>query len=121
MKANVPKYLPLTGKFKEKNSDYLNIGTFGGSSSHFAVGSGIYGFNWWFNHSGLLHPDKLSWPDGSLKTFITIGAGGNNMLIIPEFNIILASANGNWGNFEPDNPNNNFNIYIKLLIKSNEK
>ena len=43
------------------------------------------------------------------------------MVIIPEFNITLASAKGNWGELNPGDPGNKFNICIKLLIQANEQ
>ncbi len=121
MKPHVPKNLPLTRESKIKNDDYLKIGTFGGGSAHFTqYGSGIYGFNWWFNSTGLLHPESVTWPDATSRTFMSIGAGGNNMIIIPEYQLILSSAKGNWGELKPGDLNNNFNIYIKLLLSSIE-
>lgn len=119
MKPQVPKMLPNTEEFTGKNNDYLKIGTFGGGSDHFTrYGAGIYGFNWWFNRSGLLHRKKTTWPDGTPKTFMSIGAGGNNMVMIPEHQIILASSKGNWGELKPGDPDNKFNTCIKLLISS---
>lgn len=119
MKPQVAKTLPNTSESKIKNNDYLKIGTFGGGSDHFTpFGAGIYGFNWWFNNTGLLHPDKTTWPNGTSKTFMSIGAGGNNMLMIPEYQLILASAKGNWGELNPGDHNNKFNICVKLLLSS---
>lgn len=122
MKPQVPKNLPNTKVSKIKNNDYLNIGTFGGGSDHFTqFGAGIYGFNWWFNSTGLLHPGKITWPDGTPRTFMSIGAGGNNMLIIPEYQLILASAKGSWGELKAGDPKNKFNLCIKLLLSSINK
>jgi len=61
-----------------KTDDYLEIGTFGGGSDHFTeYGAGIYGFNWWFNSTGRLHPDRRTWPAAPADAFMSIGAGGN--------------------------------------------
>lgn len=121
MKPHVPKSLPVTRKSEIENDDYLMIGTFGGGSAHFTeFGSGIYGFNWWFNKTGLLHPENVTWPDATPKTFMSIGARGNNMVIIPEYQLILSSAKGNWGDLKAGDPNSNFNKYIKLLLSSVE-
>jgi CubicO group peptidase (beta-lactamase class C family) len=121
MKPHVPKNLPLTIKSEIENDDYLMIGTFGGGSAHFThFGSGTYGFNWWFNKTGLLHPETVTWPDATPRTFMSIGARGNNMVIIPEYQLILSSAKGNWGDLKAGDPNSNFNKYIKLLLSSVE-
>ena len=119
MKPQVPKKLTNTRESKIKDDDYLNIGSYGGGSAHFTkFGAGIYGYNWWFNKTGALHPDKVTWPDGTPETFMSIGAGGNNMVMIPEYQLILSSAKGNWGKFKPGDPDDKFNRYIKLLISS---
>jgi len=55
-----------------------------------------------------LHPNSNTWPDGTDKIFITIGAGGNNMVIVPEYNIILSNANGDCGNLDARCPDNTF-------------
>lgn len=121
MIPQVPKSLPLSKDSEIKNDDYLKIGSFGGGSAHFTqYGSGIYGFNWWFNSTGLLHPSSVTWPDATPKTFMSIGAGGNNMIIIPEYQLILSSAKGNWGKLKPGDYNSNFNVFIKLLLSSIE-
>lgn len=120
MKPQVPRELPNTKESKIKNDDYLQIGSFGGGSAHFTkFGAGIYGFNWWFNNTGALHPDKLTWPDGTPETFMSIGAGGNNMVMIPEYQLILSSSKGNWGKLQPGDSNSKFNIILSLLKNSN--
>ncbi len=121
MKPQTPKKLPPTNK-NAKTNDYLKIGSFGGGSDHFTpYGAGIYGFNWWFNGKGRLHPCSKTWPDAPDDTFMTIGAGGNNMVMIPGQDLILVSARGNWGHFEAGNPQNTFNRIIKLLVSAAEK
>ena len=47
-RPHVPAGLPVSRE--AETNDYLNIGTYGGGSSHFNDGGpGLYGFNWWFN------------------------------------------------------------------------
>lgn len=117
MKPHTPKDLPHTRS--AKTDDYLNIGSFGGGSDHFTkYGAGIYGFNWWFNDTGRLHPNQLTWPDAPKDTFMSIGAGGNNSVIIPSLNLILVSAKGKWGDLKPGNSENLFNRYIELLVSA---
>lgn len=117
MKPHTPEDIPHT-RFA-KTDDYLNIGSFGGGSDHFTkYGAGIYGFNWWFNDTGRLHPNHLTWPDAPKDTFMSIGAGGNNSVIIPSLNLILVSAKGQWGDIEPGNSENLFNRYIELLVSA---
>ena len=113
----VPKDLPDTRK--AETNDYLGIGTYGGDSDHFSqFGPGIYGFNWWFNATGRQHPDTLTWPDAPKDTFMTIGARGNNSVIIPSLDLVLVNAMGDWGELEPGNPDNKFNRYLKLLVSA---
>ena len=82
MKSHVPKNLPLTAE--GDGEDCLAIGSYGGGSAHFTdYGSGVYGFFWWFNGTGRLHPKTLTWPDAPVDTIMSIGAGGNNTVIIP--------------------------------------
>ncbi len=117
MKPHTPKDLSHTRS--AKTDDYLNIGSFGGGSDHFTkYGAGIYGFNWWFNGTGRLHPNQLTWPGAPKDTFMSIGAGGNNCVIIPSLNLILVSAKGKWEDLEPGNSENLFNRYIELLVSA---
>jgi len=121
MKPHVPRNLPHTKSGPKTHNDYLGIGTFGGGSDHFVdIGAGIYGFNWWFNGTGRLHPDKLTWPDATPKTFMAVGAGGNVLVVIPEHHLILASAKGDWGSLEKGvgKSDGKFNRAVKLLLAS---
>ena len=91
LKPHVPKNLPHTAK--AKTNDYLQIGSYGGASDHFTkYGPGIYGYNFWFNDTGREHPDRLTWPDAPKDTYMTIGAGGNSMAIIPSLDMMIAAA-----------------------------
>ncbi|MGA1196748.1 MAG: hypothetical protein ACO36I_09650, partial [Candidatus Latescibacterota bacterium] len=101
----------------EDTGDYLNIESFGGGSAHFTkFGAGIYGCNWWFNNTGLLHPDQLTWPDAPKDTVMSIGAGGNNAVMIPSLNLVLVSAKGDWGKLDAGNATSLFNQHIKMLV-----
>ena len=80
-----------------KDDDYLGIGSFGGGSDHFTkFGPGIYGFNWWFNGLSRLHPVSTTWPDAPRDTYLSIGAGGNNSVMIPSLGVtwLLPVENG---------------------------
>jgi len=113
----VPKDLPDTRK--ADTNDYLGIGTYGGGSDHFSrFGPGIYGFNWWFNATGRLHPDTLTWPDAPKDTFMSVGARGNNSAVIPSLDLVLVSARGDWGELEPANPDSKFNRHLNLLVSA---
>ncbi len=113
MKSQVPHDLPSS---TQGGSDYLGIGTFGGGSAHWTdYGPGIYGFNWWFNGTGRLHPSTNVWPDAPMDTIMTIGVGGNNSVIIPSLDLVLV-ASGNWGGSQ----HADFNGLIKLLVEAPE-
>jgi len=117
MRPSVPKNLPHTAK--APTDDYLGVGSFGGGSDHFTnYGAGIYGFNWWFNGTGRLHPESITWPDAPPDTFMSIGAGGNCSVMIPSLDLVLVSAQGNWGNLVAGDPECLFNRHIRLLAGS---
>lgn len=116
----VPSELPHTAPAKD--DDYLGIGTFGGGSDHFTkFGAGIYGFNWWFNRTGRLHPNAITWPDAPRDTYLSIGAGGNYSAMIPSLGVILASSRGKWGQVAPGDPNAAANQHLKLLTAAFRK
>ena len=115
MKAQVPPELLQTAK--AETNDYLGIGTYGGDSDHFTeYGAGTYGFNWWFNEAGRLHPDSRAWPDAPEDAFMSIGAGGNCSIIIPSHRIVVACAKGNWGNIVFGNAESQTNRLFKILM-----
>jgi hypothetical protein len=119
MKPQVPADLPHTRE--GGTDDYLQIGSFGGGSDHFTrYGAGIYGFNWWFNARGRLHPDNTTWPDGPADAFMSIGAGGNNMIMIPSLGIVLVSSGGAWGKLEAGSRDSQFNRVMGFLAGSFE-
>lgn len=96
MRPQTPKNLAQTTP--ADTDDYLAIGSYGGGSDHFSkAGPGIYGFNWWFNDTGRLHPHALTWPDAPRDTVMSLGARGNCSAIIPSLNAVLVCAEGDWG------------------------
>lgn len=114
MRPQVPYYLPVSAE--ADTDDYLEIGTYGGGSSHFSVcGPGIYGFNWWLNGTGGTHPRRMNWPDAPPDTVMTIGVRGNCSMMIPSLGIVLASGDGDWGELEPGNRDTKMNRAAKLL------
>ena len=114
MQPQTPKDLPQTAK--ADTNDYLQIGSFGGESDHFTqFGAGIYGFNWWFNETGRLHPDKTTWPDAPRDTIMSIGFGGNCAALVPSMNLVLVSAKGDWGKLEAGEPDTQMNHIIAAL------
>ncbi len=120
MCPQTPKELPHTKK--AETDDYLEIGSFGGGSDHFTdFGAGIYGFNWWFNDTGRLHPGKRTWPDAPKDTIMSIGFGGNCSALFPDLNMIVVCAKGDWGKLDAGNPQSKMNQLFKLLLTSIEK
>ena len=83
---------------KANTNDYLGIGSFGGGSDHFTkYGAGIYGFSWWFNATGRLHPTRKTWPDAPDDLVMAIGVGGNCCALLPSRNAVLVAAEADWG------------------------
>ncbi len=115
MKPQVPKDLPVSGL--AKTNDYLRIGSYGGESNHFSrSGPGIYGFNWWFNDTGSLHPQTLTWPDAPKETVMSIGVRGNCSVMIPSLNLVVVAADANWGEFEPGKADSVMNERLKMIV-----
>lgn len=113
-KPQVPPDLPHTAP--SETDDYLGIGTYGGGSDHFTnFGPGIYGFNWWFNATGRLHPESPTWPDAPRDAFMAIGAGGNCAVMIPCLGMVLVSARGNWGKVQAGNPASPASQHMRLM------
>ena len=112
-KPDVPAGLPFT-QLAETN-DYLQVGTYGGGSDQVRdAGPGMYGFNWWFNDKG----DQLTWPDLPRDAFASLGAKGNNTFNIPSLNLVLVSANGDWGSFRPTADNTKMTGHLRLLMNA---
>ncbi|MCA9098868.1 MAG: DUF5060 domain-containing protein, partial [Planctomycetaceae bacterium] len=86
------------------------MGSYGGGSDHFTTfGAGIYGFNWWFNETGRLHPASRTWPNAPVDAYMSIGAGGNCAVMYPSLNLLLVCAEGNWGKLDAGNPKSRMN------------
>jgi hypothetical protein len=116
-KSDVPFSLPHTREAGD--DDYLGIGTFGGGSDHFTkFGPGVYGFNWWFNRTSRLHPDRTTWPDAPADTILSIGAGGNCSAMFPSRGVVLASARGRWGQLTGGDPESPMNRHLRLLAEA---
>jgi hypothetical protein len=117
MRPQVPEDLPITRH--ADTVDYLKIGTYGGGSNHFSrSGPGIYGFNWWFNHSGRDCPGRLAWPDAPDDTFMAIGAMGNSTAMIPSRAAVLVAAEANWGPLLGANERPGINRVLKLFAEA---
>jgi CubicO group peptidase (beta-lactamase class C family) len=115
MRPQVPKDLPLS--VEAKTNDYLHIGTYGGESSQFSKGGpGIYGFNWWFNGTGMHHPDVLTWPDAPKDTLMSIGRRGNCSVIIPSMDLVVVAADADWGPNEPGRAGSVLNQRLKAIV-----
>ena len=114
MQPQVPGDLPQT---TSGSSDYLVIGSFGGSSDQRSTGPGIYGYNWWFNAPVGTDPN-LTWPDAPADTFQANGHWGEEvMTVIPSLNMVIV-AKGAWGDFSPGNPDSVMNLNLKLLTEA---
>jgi CubicO group peptidase (beta-lactamase class C family) len=114
MRPQVPKDLTLSSD--AKTNDYLHIGTYGGESNHFSKsGPGIYGFNWWFNDTGIQHPDVLTWPVAPRDTVMSMGHAGNSSAIIPSLNFVVVAAEADWGPSEPGRAESILNQRLKLI------
>jgi len=117
MKPYVPGSLPRSCS-SCSTSDYLGIGTSGGGSNDFAYGPGIYGFNWWFNAKGGLHPNDLTWPDAPLDTFQANGHWNTEIVTVIPSRKLVVSAIGNWGTFQPGSASAGMNQNLKLLAEA---
>ena len=118
MRPQTPKDLPQTAH-TGTDDDYLGIGSYGGGSDHFSdAGPGIYGFNWWFNDTGRLHPGALTWPDAPADTVMSIGARGNSAAFFPSLNAALVCAEGDWGEVDGGNRGAKMNQVLKLAAEA---
>jgi CubicO group peptidase (beta-lactamase class C family) len=110
MKPLVPPDLPRTSP--ASTDDYLGIGTYGGGSDQFREGPGIYGFNWWFNEE-VGGSGNMIWPDAPADAFAADG-GTEVVMVIPSLNMVVAAV-GDWGLWDPGNPNAGMNQNLRLL------
>jgi len=117
MRPQTPTELPVSAT--AETNDYLRIGTYGGGSEHFTrFGAGIYGFNWWFNGTGKLHPTERTWPGAPVDTVMSIGAGGNCSVLLPSLNLIVVCAQGDWGRLEAGVDDSVLNQRLTLIARS---
>lgn len=118
MKPQVSSSLPKTTA-ADPAGDYLGIASYGGGSDQTPYGPGIYGFNWWFNATGALHPTSITWPDAPADTFQANGHWGREVVtVIPGLGIVMAYFSGVTLGFEPGNPASSSNQVLKLLAES---
>ncbi|HEX3725593.1 MAG TPA: serine hydrolase [Pirellulales bacterium] len=117
MKPQVRPGLPLSSD--ARTNDYLHIGTYGGESNHFSKsGPGIYGFNWWFNGTGIHHPHVLTWPDAPQDTVMSLGHRGNSSAMMPSLNFAVVAAEADWGPNEPGHADSLCNQRLKLITEA---
>lgn len=117
MKPRASADLPISRP--SQADDYLRIGTYGGGSEHFTrFGPGIYGFNWWFNGTGPLHPTAVTWPDAPADTVMSIGAGGNNSAIVPSLGVVLVCGRCAWTEFRAGDSSTVMNQALRLLTSA---
>jgi CubicO group peptidase (beta-lactamase class C family) len=119
-RPHVPVGLPVSRK--AVTNDYLQIGTYGGDSSHFNDGGpGLYGYNWWFNTPVAQAGGKLNWPAAPPDTFMSVGAGGYCAVMIPSEKLVLVAAAANWGELEPGQTSAILNQRIRLLLDAGRR
>lgn len=112
MKSSVSLDLPRS---EILGTDYQGANSYGGGTNQTNYGPGIYGFNWWFNDYVGATQNRV-WPAAPVDTFQANGHWDREvMTIIPSFSLVVA-AQGNWGSFEPGNPDAGMNQNLKLLV-----
>lgn len=117
MRPQTPRDLPRTQP--ASTDDYLAIGSYGGDSDQtVSSGPGTYGFNWWFNDTGGLHPDRRTWPDAPPDTIMSLGARGNCSAIMPTLNLAVICAEGNWGSVKGGDPKSRMNQVLSLAARA---
>ncbi|MCA9099590.1 MAG: VCBS repeat-containing protein, partial [Planctomycetales bacterium] len=117
MRPQVPPDLPHTAE--ADTNDYLGIGSFGGGSDHFTkFGAGAYGFNWWFNRTGRLHPEHMTWPDAPDDVVMAIGFGGNCCALLPSENAVLVAATADWGKLRAGDSDTQMNHVLAAFAAS---
>lgn len=118
MKPQVSSSLPKTTA-ADPAGDYLAIASYGGGSDQTPYGPGIYGFNWWFNATGALHPTSITWPDAPADTFQANGHWGKEVVtVMPGLGIVMAYFNGATLGFSPGSSDSSSNQVLKLLAES---
>ena len=117
MKATVPLTLPVSTD--KETDDYLHIESYGGGNNQLAYGPGIYGFCWWFN-APLPATSQPNWPYCPPDTFASLGYNGNNMIMIPSRNLLVA-ARANWQKVCGEGADSHCNrLLLKTLLEAVE-
>ncbi|HUH11786.1 MAG TPA: hypothetical protein VMK65_01695, partial [Longimicrobiales bacterium] len=99
-RPHVPSDLPHGQR--GRRDDYLGVESFGGTADHFTqAGPGTYGWFWWFNETGRIHPQARLWPSAPPDTVMSIGGRGNCAALFPSLNAVVVAARANWGSLEP--------------------
>lgn len=107
--------VPLS--FDTEDNDYLGIGNYRDESDYFGeYGPGIYGYGWWFNATGPLHPDDRTWPDLPEDTFMAIGIRGSVAAVVPSLNLMLVTTYADWGEFRPGDQDSLYNQWMARLV-----
>jgi hypothetical protein len=118
MKPYVSSALPVTTA-ADPAGDYLGIGSYGGGGDQIPYGPGIYGFNWWFNATGGLHPTSKTWPDAPDDTFQANGHWSREAVtVIPSLKVVMAYFGGATLGFTPGSSASSSNQVLKLLADS---
>ena len=131
VEPDVPLNTPRTQtQLKPPFDDYLGVGSYGGGINQ-GDGQGIYGFNWWFNKSLTVRPRNLpvlAWPSAPPETFLALGRGGKDgLIILPSLGLVVAAYNDaspTWGDAlitEPPDPKGIMNQNLRLLVEGAAK
>ena len=113
VKIHVPVTIPRSAG---ETSDYLKIGSYGGSTNQSPWGPGVYGFCFWFN--GLLPNGERMWPSAPLDTYQANGMWNRDTVtVIPSLKmVIVVSRATKPGRFDPGKHDGPVDRNIKLLM-----
>lgn len=114
MKPQVPVDMPLSQSHEA--NDYLGIESYGGIPKPTVWGPGKYGYNWWFNGPEKGVEGRIL-PDAPADIVMTIGRGGNYMVMFPSQDLLVAGR-GDWGHPMPGPEREKFNANLKLLMEA---
>lgn len=115
VRPTVATNLPVS---KKEDADYLNVGTYGGTTNQTPHGPGIYGFTFWFNK---MVPGKSYrvWPSLPADTF---QANGNwnvySVTMIPSWQMVVVVRKGRMGAFTPGDPDSRMDQRLRMLTPS---
>ncbi|MBP9901136.1 MAG: serine hydrolase [Verrucomicrobiota bacterium] len=112
IKPGVPANLPRT---TGKDTDYLNIGTYGGGTDQTVYGPGVYGFNFWFNER--MASGERVWPAAPADTYQANGMWNRDTVtIFPSLRMVVAVRGAKPGKFQPGKPDSEYNQNLKLIV-----